>query len=354
MTLVALAGTIVTFLVIVAIGVLLRATGLLHSGDARPLNNIIIYVGLPAFIFRAVHEAALSWALARVVAVAWVTFLVMLGVSWLAAKALKLPPTLAGAFILTSALGNTGYIGYPATAALLGDKAVTDAVFYDVFGTVFALVIVGLCVAQHYGAADDIGRVNPLREIVTFPAVIALFVALLLRPVTMPLLVSQGIDLCANLVAPLIMLAVGISLRPGAVKESSLALGAQAGLKLIIAPAIALAVGLLTIGRVPALNAAVLEASMPAMMLTLPIGGRFELDTDFVASAIFVSTAAAAVTVPVVQVLAFREWFLSGYWTGRLLQKRSSQPWNEGCWTAASPSFGRSAFPIVRRGTACA
>ena len=41
---------------------------------------------------------------------------------------------------------------------------------------------------------------------------------------------------------------------------------------------------------------------MPAMMLTLPIGGRFELDTDYIASAIFVSTAAAAVTVPLVQV----------------------------------------------------
>ncbi len=178
MTLLTLAGTIVTFVVIVAIGALLRATGLLHSGDARPLNNIIIYVGLPAFVFRAVHSAALSFALLRVVAVAWATFAVMLLLSWLLARALRLPPTLAGAFILTSALGNTGYIGYPATAALLGDTAVAEAVFYDVFGTVFALVLVGLFVAQHYGAAEDAGRVNPLREILTFPAVIALVVAL--------------------------------------------------------------------------------------------------------------------------------------------------------------------------------
>jgi predicted permease len=306
LTLLTLAGTIVTFVVIVAIGALLRATGLLHSGDARPLNNVIIYVGLPAFVFRAVHEATLSWSLARVVAVAWVTFAVMLALSWALAKALRLPPTVAGGFILTSALGNTGYIGYPATAALLGDKAVPAAVFYDVFGTVFALVLVGLFVAQRYGAADDVDRVNPLREIVTFPAVIALVVALALRPVQMPFVVSRGIDLCASLVAPLIMLAVGISLRPGSVRGQATALGTQAVLKLAVAPAIALGFGMLIVGSGPALRVAVLEASMPAMMLTLPIGGRFELDTDYIASAIFVSTAAAAVTVPLVQFVAFR------------------------------------------------
>ncbi len=122
----------------------------------------------------------------------------------------------------------------------------------------------------------------------------------------MPFVVSRGIDLCANLVAPLIMLAVGISLRPSAVKGRGAALGAQAVLKLLVAPALALAFGLAFFGREPALRVAVLEASMPAMMLTLPIGGRFELDTDYIASAIFVSTAAAAVTVPLVQVLAFR------------------------------------------------
>ena len=70
-TLIALAGTIVTFVAIVAIGVILRAAGLLHSEDARPFNTIIIYVGLPAFVFRAVHQASLSWSLLRVVGVAW-------------------------------------------------------------------------------------------------------------------------------------------------------------------------------------------------------------------------------------------------------------------------------------------
>ena len=53
-------------------------------------------------------------------------------------------------------------------------------------------------------------------------------------------------------------------------------------------------------------TAVVLEAGMPSMMLTLVVGERFGLDTDFIASAIFVTTAASALTLPLVQFVAFR------------------------------------------------
>ena len=85
----------------------------------------------------------------------------MAGLAWLAARALKLPRPIAGGFIIATALGNTGYIGYPITQALLGAEALPEAIFYDVFGTVGALVFVGLLVAQRFGDNDE-ARVNPL------------------------------------------------------------------------------------------------------------------------------------------------------------------------------------------------
>ncbi len=177
MTTTALATTILTFTAIVAVGAALRATGVLRREDSRPINALIIYVGLPAFIFRAVHGAELSPNLWGVVAVSWIVFAVMAGLSWLAARALKLPRPMAGAFIIATALGNTGYIGYPITQALLGGDALPEAIFSDVFGTVGALVFVGLLIAQRFGDNDE-AHVNPLRELLTFPAVIALAAAL--------------------------------------------------------------------------------------------------------------------------------------------------------------------------------
>jgi predicted permease len=79
-------------------------------------------------------------------------------------------------------------------------------------------------------------------------------------------------------------------------------------LRLLAAPIIAVVLGWLLFGAADAsaVRVLALQAGMPAMMLTLVVGERFGLDTDFIASAIFVTTAASAVTLPLVQLLAFR------------------------------------------------
>jgi predicted permease len=305
MTASALATTILTFTAIVAAGVLLRLAGVLSRDDTRPINAVIIYAGLPALIFNAVHGAQLRWDLIGVVALAWVVFGVMLLLAWLASRLMRMPRRLAGAFILATALGNTGFIGYPVTQALLGPARLPEAIFYDVFGTVAAFVLVGLLVAQRLGDSHT-ARVNPLRELLTFPAVGALVLALALKPVGVPEAVSSGLALLGNMVAPLIMLSVGLSLRVRSMARSVVPLAVLAGLRLLVAPAIALGVGSMVLGAGAPLRVAVLEAGMPAMMLTLVAGERFGLDTDFIASAIFVTTAASAIALPLVQVLAFR------------------------------------------------
>ena len=305
MTASSLATTILTFTAIVAMGVILREARVLRREDARPINAVIIYAGLPAFIFKAVHGAELRQDLWGVVAVAWAVFAVTALLAWAAARALKLPKVVAGGFIIAAALGNTGFIGYPITEALLGTRALPEAIFYDVFGTVGALVLVGLLVAQRFGESDE-ARVNPLRELLAFPAVIALVIALVLRPVAIPELVSNGLGLLANMVAPLIMLSVGVTLRFRTLGRAAVPLAVLVGLRLALSPVIALAVGRLALGSGVPLRVAVLEASMPSMMLTLVVGERFGLDTDFIASAIFVTTALSAVALPLVQLLAFR------------------------------------------------
>jgi len=293
------------FTALVGVGAVARLSGILRTEDTKPINALIIYIGLPAFIFRAVQGATLRADLWAVVAVAWVVFAAMVGVSWLIARALKLPRETAGGFVIASALGNTGFIGYPITAALLGAEQLPEAIFYDVFGTVAALALVALLIAQRYGTNDE-ARVNPLRELVTFPAVIALALALLARPFAIPETVGNGLGLLANMVAPLIMISVGLSLRLRTVGRSAVPLAALTALRLVVAPSIALGVGSLLLGGGAPLHVVVLEAGMPAMMLTLVVGERFGLDTDFIASAIFVTTAASAIALPLVQLLAFR------------------------------------------------
>lgn len=296
-----LVGTILTFAGIVGVGWLLRATGVLRGEDSRALSAVVVYVGLPAFVFQAVHTAKVGPELLAVVPIAWVALAVTLVVALLSTRAMGLDRPRAGGFAIAAALGNTGYIGYPLTVALLGAASVPQAVFYDVFGTVFALVLVGLPVARRFGVAEETPR-HLLLELLRFPAVIALAAALVLRPVTLPSALSEGLDLCASMVAPLVMLSVGLSLRARTIAGAGVALAALAGLKLVLSPLVALVVGRAVLGE-PALAVAVLEAGMPSMMLTLAVGERCGLDTDFIASAIFVTTVLSAATIPLIVTL---------------------------------------------------
>ncbi len=239
----ALVQAILGFLAIVCIGALLRAVGLVRREDARPLNTVIVYVGLPAFIFQAVHGAKLAPRVLSVVAVAWVVFAVLFVVAVVAARVLRLDPKRSGGFVLASSLGNTGYLGYPLTSAVLGAAAVPVAVLYDVFGTVLQLVLVGFPAAARYGEGRKLGIRHLVGELVTFPALIAAVVALVTTGVRVPVPVGNWLDLIASMVAPLIMLSVGISLRPAAIGRNALALLVLAGLRLALAPALAALVG---------------------------------------------------------------------------------------------------------------
>lgn len=281
----------------------MRWSKLLGPKDTKALNVVIVYVGLPAFIFNAVHGAAISVEHLAVVGVSWAVFTGTLACAWLVQRAFGMRRDRAGGFMLAASLGNTGYLGYPLTAALLGVSAVPYAVFSDVFGTVAALVVVGLPVAARMGRANR-AQPNAIRELLTFPAVIALLAALAMRSVAVPDPVSDGLVLLASLVAPMIMLSVGLSLRPAAVLSGAAAIAGVVAIKLFVAPLIALGLGGLWLDG-DALRVAVLQAGMPSMMLTLVVGERFGLDTEFIAGALFVTTVLAAVSVPLIQRVAY-------------------------------------------------
>jgi predicted permease len=301
-TFVTLATVIGQVLALVAVGVALRATRVLRPEDARPIHAVIIYAALPAMIFRAVHPAHLDWELASVAAVAWATFVAGIALAWAAARLLRLTPAATGGFMLVSALGNTGYIGYPVTSALLGRNALVTAVFSDVFGTVAALLTIGLVVAERYGESG--GPVRRGRELLTFPAVLALAAALLLRPLAIPIPVMKWLEALASMVVPLIAIALGLSLRSASVRERLGPLCAVAAIKLVALPLVALTIGGLALRDPEAVRVATLQASMPSMMLTLVIGARFKLDRDMIAAAILVTTVGAILTVPLFQLLA--------------------------------------------------
>lgn len=264
------------------------------------MNKIIINVSLPALIFLTVHNARLGADLAKMPVYAVIVMAACLAVAYLTGRLLKLSSPMMGAFLLVAAMGNTGYLGFPMTIGLFGQAELVKSVFYD-FGTVTLIFTAGIILAEYFG--DPEHKMNVIKEFITFPSVIALIAGLALNWLTLPGFVETGLDHLGAATVPLIMLTIGLSLEGKKLGQYALPLGGVIVIKLLLSPVfgfLAASAG----GLSPAdLNIVVLESSMPAVMLSLVVGLKYKLDTEFIALAILVTIIASPLSILLVQVV---------------------------------------------------
>lgn len=286
--------------IIIVVGWSLRRTGLLKREDVEVINKIIVYIALPALIFMAVHEAPLSLKVAAFPVFSIAVMTLCLAVAYVLGRVLKLKAGVLGAFLLVAALGNTGYLGFPLTIGLYGQENLVRSVFYD-FGTVIFLFTAGIMVAR--GFSDNKDQGNIIKEFLLFPSTIALLAGLLLHVVPLPVFFSKAMEYLGQATIPLVMLTIGLTLEAKGLKKYILPLILVLLIKLIFSPLIALGIASAAGLQGVDLGVIVLEASMPAVMLSLVVGLKYELEVEFIAAAILVSIIASLATIPLFQTL---------------------------------------------------
>ncbi|MDO8886577.1 AEC family transporter [Candidatus Oleimmundimicrobium sp.] len=299
MDILSLFGLILSAVTLIALGYLSKVTGLLKHEDSTILNNVIIYLALPALIFLAIRNSQISINLLSIPLVGWVVMLSCAATAFFITRLLPLKNPTVGAFLLAAAIGNTGYLGYPLTLGLLGEEALAKAIFYDIFGTVIFAFTIGLYFAEVYGTNGK--KINKIKEVVTFPPLIALFVGLFFRGVVLPLFILKSLNYLSAAAIPLIMLSIGLSLRFDKLGQHKLLIVLLCGIKLILSPMLAYIVGNLANLSAGSLSVVVLETSMPAAMLSFIIGLKYGLDADFLSVAIVSATVLSMITIPIWQ-----------------------------------------------------
>lgn len=245
------------------LGVGLRRVKSVPENAHVALNQVILYVALPALIFRTLP--GLSWdpSLFALCLVPWFLFLVAWGVF----RRTDWPREVKGAIILTAGLGNTAFVGFPVIEALYGTEGLRYAIFLDQPGTFLIVSSLGLVVANRYSAGILRKRDLALR-IFLFPPFLSFSLALVLtalgwRPSGMGEIL---LDRLAGMLTPLALISVGLQLHPGDLRSEAKYLGYGLGFKLFLSPILILGVMKLlgltgTFGRV-----AVMEAAMAPMV----------------------------------------------------------------------------------------
>jgi len=254
---------IISYLVI---GMGLRRTGKFPEETPAVLNLYVIYVCLPALTLLKVPGLEFSSALLAPVAMPWFMLAVSAVLVLAVSRWAGWDEETAGALLLLVPMGNTSFLGIPMVRAFFGEAGVPYAVLYDQLGSFLILSTYGAVVLAVHGGGERPRLAAVAGRIVTFPPFIALVAAFVLPLGMAPPAVRAVLGRLADTLVPVVMIAVGFQLRPRLSSAVLRPLGAGLGMKLVVAPLIALAACRLLGGRHLAAQVAVFEAGMPPMV----------------------------------------------------------------------------------------
>ncbi len=254
-----------------ALGRVLGATRRLPESAPDVLNAVVLNVCLPASVLLHAPRLDPSGDLARIAVVPWILLLLSAALVLALSRALHWDRATTGVLLLAVPLGNTAFLGYPLVGALLGESAMAPAVVYDQFGTFLALSTVGLAVVARYGDGERPDAVQMALRVLRFPPFIALLLALSVAPDAWPAPVEAVLRRLADALLPLVTLAIGIQVRLRLPRAQVAPLVAGLAAKLLLLPALSLALAAWLDLEGAAREAVVLQSAMPTMITAMAL-----------------------------------------------------------------------------------
>jgi malate permease and related proteins len=263
--------------------------------DPRSLGRVVFYIFSPVLLFNLLVKNQLKLNEAAIVAVFALCFILFMGViTFLLGYFFKLERPALIAILITTMFANTGNYGLPLVSFAFGEQALSYAGIYFATTTLlFYTLGVFLASLGHMSFREA------LAGLLKIPTLYAVLLAMVINAwnVQIPISLSRAVDLAAGGSIPLMLILLGVQLTSLEISGNQRALQLSVGLRLIVAPLIALVFaalfGLQTIPR----QASVTEASMPGMVSATVLATEYDLDTRLVTAVIFISTLLSPLTL---------------------------------------------------------
>jgi hypothetical protein len=272
----------------------------LEADNVRQVLTSLVYgLLLPALAILVLWQAPLGLDTLRLTLSAALGVLGALLLSYIAFRIGKTTPANAGAMILAASFPNATYLGLPVLEHFLGPEGRSIAIQYDLFACTPLLLTLGIIIAQRHSGTDT--QSHPLRSLLTVPPLwgAVLGITLNISNTPMPVWIAEWLQMLGGAVVPLMLFALGLSLRWSSWQSSYLViLPPVIVIQLFAMPLI---VAFASIGLAlpqPLLSGAIIEAAMPSMVLGLVICDRFKLNTELYALAVTITTALSMLTIP--------------------------------------------------------
>jgi predicted permease len=292
---VSLISVILPIIIMVAAGYLLAR----HTRvEMHSLSRVTIYVLSPSLVFTALVKTDLQATGGyRLIGLIVAHYAVLLLLSYLAGRALRLPRVERNGLTLATILYNAGNYGLPVSLFAFGQEG---------FRLATVIYVLAAIVTNSMGIYVASAGRNPARRAVTdvfrLPLIYAAILGLIVERAgwTVPDPLWRPLELMGQGAIPMLLIALGVQLGQDGSTSLSRPLGVTAALRLVVSPLLAAALIPWFGVTGTAARVAILSTSMPTAVNAFLLAAQFESAPAFVASAVFLSTIISFVSVSVV------------------------------------------------------
>ncbi|MFN3978059.1 MAG: AEC family transporter [Sulfurihydrogenibium azorense] len=281
------------------LGYIYRKLKIFSENYSKPYVDFIMYVGFPALVINNIYHLKFTSDVFMALLTGWIALILNILFSYKVATLIKLDKKSAISFVMVATFANTGFLGYPFILSLYGSEGLRYAVIFDNLAMFLPIYILAPILISF--AKDEKSFKVDLKKLLLFPPFTALLIALSLKPFQLPSIVLKILDMLGSTVIPLILFSVGMNLRFTSIKKDIKIISLVLLIKQILLPLTVLTI-LLLLGVSLTLpwKVAILQLSMPPMVLASIFVIEANLNKDIAVSSVALGIILSFLTVPLI------------------------------------------------------
>ena len=291
--------TILSIIVMIALGYVLKRIDFLSEEDITPLNKLVMNILMPCMIFSALYSTDLS----LVPRLGVLPFIILASsfvcgtIAFLILKKRNLDDRRMWSIIVTVMIANTAFMGYPVNLGIFGQAGFLRAIFCDL-ATLCIFLILSFVLIIKFGGTIK----TAVRKILLFPPLWAVVLGLGLNFLSVPIgpVLDNVTGYLGDGALPIIMISLGLSINLEGIKRSRNAAVFTTVIKLGIFPLIAFAIASLINLSGLEFSVSVVEAAMPSGMMSLLLAITYKLDYHLTSDCILTNTVLSLITLPII------------------------------------------------------
>lgn len=292
--------SVISLFLIMLVGVYGSKRNIITGEINKALINILIEIALPFMIlasFIFTYDETIKLNVLKTFIYSPIAYIIMAAISGILLIPIKKDKRTILHF--SNIFTNTGYIGFPILNAMYGAEAV---IYGSVFNMFFVIFIWTYGIFLFTGSIERENLKNELLKILLNPSIlaVALGIIIMIFDIVIPKLLLNTISSLGNITGPLSMIIVGATLAKiefkNKLKDWSIYYGIAT--RLIIMPLVIYLISLIIRDRGIVSNTVIVMSAMPAAAMTSILAEKYELEAEYAATMVLMTTVFALLTIP--------------------------------------------------------